>query len=278
VRCALAPLLVLLALLALPCRPAHADPQVDLLIEQARREKAALRYQEALAVLDSALVLGRSTPADLIIIYRLAGELAAGLDDHDQAVAHFRRLLALAPDTVLPEGTSPKVTSPFAVALAATREYGPLRSDNDPVRMVAATRDGTFFDRHGNVLLVLQRAPAPAPAPARSPSPLFLRPLPYALAAVAFAAGTTYFALDARSAQGDLDAIAANERPGTTYAETLDIRARGRRSALLANIGIGATAATAALAAYLYVRERRSSSVTIEPTPTSVAVALSLSF
>ncbi len=149
--------LLVLSIAAATPRPARAgDPEVDGLLEQARRDKAALRYREGLAVLDRALRLGRSGPPELIAIHRLAGELAAGVDDPAAATAHFRRLLALAPATTLPPGTSPKLTGPFDAAAADIRARGPLRVrfvdhrggrrrleiiiDGDPAGQVAAAR------------------------------------------------------------------------------------------------------------------------------------------
>jgi hypothetical protein len=105
-------------LVALSGTARAADAELDALLDHARREKAALRYQEGLATLDRALRLGKSGPAQLVDIHRAAGEMAAGLGDAAAAQAHFERWLVLEPDAALPPGTSPKITAPFAAARA----------------------------------------------------------------------------------------------------------------------------------------------------------------
>lgn len=316
-----AALLILLIAAAAP-RPARAgDPEVDGLLEQARREKAALRYREGLAVLDRALRLGRSGPPELIAIHRLAGELAAGVDDPAAATGHFRRLLALAPATTLPPGTSPKLTGPFEAAAADIRARGPLRVrfvdhrggarrleiiiDGDPAGQVAAARlevrappsagpravhaeptagrvgfplpAGTLHlvarvvDVHGNALVerVIQD-PAAVSHPAGAGRPLYARWWPWAAASVLLAGGATWAGLEALDAQSQLDDIAGSQG-STSWEETRAIERRGRRAALLANIGFGAAAATTVLSTYLLVRERRASAI-VTATGDTVAI------
>jgi hypothetical protein len=105
---------LVLALLAAIASDAAADnPDLD----RARTLKGELRYREAAAALDAAIRRGGATPARLASMWRLAGELAGGLDHREPAVDHFARALAIDPSTALDLGASPKLTAPFDAAL-----------------------------------------------------------------------------------------------------------------------------------------------------------------
>jgi tetratricopeptide (TPR) repeat protein len=125
-------------------RAARADSQIDALLDEARRHKAALDYPRALEALDRALRLGRSGPSDLTAIHRLAGELAGGLDDPAAAQRHFEHLLSLDPSATLPDGTSPKIVAPFD---AARRALGDRR--------LTVRFDATWIDRPLVTLIVI---------------------------------------------------------------------------------------------------------------------------
>jgi hypothetical protein len=86
-------------------------------------------------------------------MHQLAGELAAGLDEDDIAIAHFEQLLALAPAAALAPGTSPKIVARFDAAraratgrpaLAAHAEADPAGAavviDADPLAMITGAR------------------------------------------------------------------------------------------------------------------------------------------
>lgn len=100
--------------LALAADRAHAEDE----LARARRLEAQLEYEPALAIVEGALARGGADPARTVELHLLAGRLAAGLDRARAAEDHFARVLALAPGTALPEGTSPKLTAPFAAARA----------------------------------------------------------------------------------------------------------------------------------------------------------------
>ncbi len=87
-------------------------------LAKARELEAALDYTGALRVVDQALARGGSDTFQYIELHLLGGKLAAGLDRAAEAEAHFARVLALRPDAALPDGTSPKITAPFAAAKA----------------------------------------------------------------------------------------------------------------------------------------------------------------
>lgn len=194
---------------------AHAEPNPHL--AEARRAKAELRYADALAAVDAALRWGRNAPDQMMEIYRLEGELAAGLDDPARATEAFARLLALDPDAALAAGTSPKLTAPFAAArgrgalrvhhetVGGERPRAVLVVDGDPLGMVAGARvraggavtegrgatrielpvaAGAAFsiaaiDEHGNELAAFTdlRAPAAPTTPLPAPDPVLEPPV-----------------------------------------------------------------------------------------------------
>ncbi|HTJ47370.1 MAG TPA: hypothetical protein VL463_34965 [Kofleriaceae bacterium] len=102
---------------------------------EARRMKASLDWDHALALAERALADGDADPARVRALHELAGELAAGLDRDDVAIAHFDALLALAPDATLPAGTSPKIAARFDVARdrARTRRGLTVHAAIDPI-------------------------------------------------------------------------------------------------------------------------------------------------
>ena len=94
---------------------AHADDTRDPLV-RARELERQLAYDDALALVDTAIEAGSSERARLVELHLLAGRLNAGLDRAKVAEDHFAVVLALSPGTTLPEGTSPKLAVPFTVA------------------------------------------------------------------------------------------------------------------------------------------------------------------
>ncbi|HEX3759945.1 MAG TPA: hypothetical protein VHW23_14620 [Kofleriaceae bacterium] len=121
----------------------------------------------------------------------------------------------------------------------------------------------TVLDVHGNTLagVVYQhdaRPRAPVVPPSRPvvvqarPRPVYLRWWPYAAGGAVTLAATGYFALAARSARDDLDAIIAHS-PQHTYGDARAVEDRGRRDVLLTNIGLGVTGALAITAGVLYL-------------------------
>jgi hypothetical protein len=127
-------------------------------LAEARRLKAALDWEHALDAAERALDDGDADPARVRELHQLAGELAAGLDRDDVAIAHFEALLELAPDATLPPGTSPKITARFDVARARAQGRPALairlerRSasvelivDHDPLALVAWVRAHVHF-------------------------------------------------------------------------------------------------------------------------------------
>lgn len=97
---------------AAPAPAAAESPE----LARARALKGELRYHEAAEAAAAALAAGRADPAELAAIHRLAGEIAAGLEDTAAAEDHFAALLALEPGVTLPPGASPKLEAPFEAA------------------------------------------------------------------------------------------------------------------------------------------------------------------
>ena len=113
---------------------AHADAPRDAprdAIERARELEAQLAYDEALAIIESAIQSGQSDRDRLVELHLIAGRLSGGLDRTKLAEDHFAVVLALDPARTLADGTSPKVTVPFTVARTKTQ---PL-----DVKLVATT-------------------------------------------------------------------------------------------------------------------------------------------
>ena len=295
---------------------AHADDaSVAGAIGRVRAERAALRYRDALAGVDAALALGKASPAQLAELYRMAGELAAGLDEPTRAEQWFARWLALVPDAQLPGDASPKVKAPLEAARAAlggarlaitVTPTAPAATvavavSGDPLRMVRSVRvrgpeergawEGGLpgaplsiagiegdalvaagLDEHGNELVVM---PFARPGSGErdvgeigsgsgtgtgtgtgTGRPLRGRWQTWAGVTVAFAAAGGVFAWRTDVAQDEFDRLRA-ESDQHTFAELEDVRARGERHALLANVAFGAAAATAVVTVVLAVRGHR---------------------
>ena len=143
ISCVAVRVLVALFAVAVVAATAHADSE----LAEAHRLEAALDYEGALAVVDKAISHGGADPQRLAELHLLAGTLAADLDRTDVATDHFARLLALHPGQRLPEGTSPKITTPFDAAKAKnvpalhvtpTYIHGVVTivPDADPLRLV----------------------------------------------------------------------------------------------------------------------------------------------
>jgi hypothetical protein len=103
-------------------------------LERARRQLDDLKYDEAAASLEQALRVGESGPKELAEIYLLSAQVAAARGDDAAAEDFFRHLLALAPETKLPAGVSPKIAQPFQAARAFIDQRLPIavRWEQDP--------------------------------------------------------------------------------------------------------------------------------------------------
>src|SRR5688572_5373084 len=154
---------LLAAAFSLAVRPSFALAQgapegAPALLEKARAEVAQLNYDGAIALFEQAEAAGGNTRETLIEIYRAVAEAHAALGRTGEAEASFRKLLALAPDSQLPEGASPKLTTPFQGASEFVKSRGPLAIEcrrtpasaaeagvvltvsSDPAEMIAAGR------------------------------------------------------------------------------------------------------------------------------------------
>jgi hypothetical protein len=94
------------------------------------KAKAAIdnsEYFAARSELETALRAGDNQPAELAEIHKLSGIVAAALGDPKAAKEAFQRCLALAPQTSLPAGTSPKIAKPFTAAQDFLKDKQPLQ-------------------------------------------------------------------------------------------------------------------------------------------------------
>ena len=283
---------------------AHADAPRDA-IERARELEQQLAYEEALAIIDAAIRAGQSDRDRLVELHLIAGRLNAGLDRAKPAEEHFAIVLALRPSTTLPDGTSPKIAVPFTrarttsvaldvklvvapdhVAIEPTDPLGIVggiavryRSDTHVERGVlrverrpGAIEEVRALDRHGNVVWT-GAPPAVVEKPVEKKfvvddPPFMARWSTWAVVGgVALAAGgLAAWRFD--SAQNEFDSKRAEGM--TDFTDLQAIEDRGRRWALVANIGFGVAAASTIASVIFFVR--RPAPVTITAGPGTVGV------
>jgi hypothetical protein len=83
-------------------------------------------YAAARTQLEAARGAGGLDPDETAELYRLSGFVDAAFGDVQAATDDFTRLLAVAPRTKLPAGTSPKFRRPFDAAAAYFASHAPL--------------------------------------------------------------------------------------------------------------------------------------------------------
>jgi len=156
------------------------------------------------------------------------------------------------------------------------------RATNVSVVITAIDADGNALVSAGSreqPLVVSTVQPAVAAPRARRPAFIARWPLWTGVAVVLGGAGL-YFGLDARDAQRELDDIYAHSS-GTRYdtvAASIDqLGTRGRRSALLANIGFAAGGAAAVAALVLGISEW-TAPIEVTPAPGGAAVGMRVRF
>jgi hypothetical protein len=102
---------IVFALVVLAVATARADD-----LDTARKAVDSSDYVAARTALAKALAAGTASPSDLADIYKLTGIVEAALGDANAARSAFQKWLSLDPKGTLPDGTSPKITRPFAAA------------------------------------------------------------------------------------------------------------------------------------------------------------------
>jgi hypothetical protein len=268
---------------------AAADPQVRDPLDEAKALQASLDYERALVIVDREIARGGATESRLVELDLLAGTLAGGLDHPDVAQAHFARVLALAPETRLADGTSPKITAPFEAArirtvplhveLAQVGDRVVATVGADPAHLVAglalhlAAEPGlpddvtapnrelavpigrhalwaAAIDEHGNHVAELQLRDVAPP----SRAPIYARWSVWAIAtggALAVAGACAWRFGIAQDQWNDL------ERDGNhDYSELASVEARGRDWAVAADLGFGVAAAAGVAAIVLLALHR----------------------
>ena len=263
---------------------ASADPPTRDPLDVARELAASLDYERALVIVDREIARGAATTAArLVELHLLAGTLAAGLDHADAAQVHFAKVLALAPDTHLPDGTSPKITAPFDAARAATVPLHVVfagagaavtaTAGPDPAHLFAGVRGDDAIDEYGNA--IAHRAPVPiaplGPLAVDAP-PIYARWATWAIAAggALVIGGTCAWRFGA--AQDEWNTLEA--AGGHDYSELAAVQARGRDWGLAANVGFGVAAAAVVTAIVLFARHR---DVARAPRPVATGETLGLS-
>jgi len=265
----------------------HADP--DNRLDAAREAFTALRWDDALHMLDAAWRAGGSSPERLREIFALAGQAAASTGDDEGARLWFQRWLVLDADAALPAGTSPKLTAPFAAARDAlaggkldvtAREHSAkvtARVAADPLALAAAVRAGEdrasiadgratlpagareieVLDRFGNVLArvaverELHEEARRVPPP--NDHPLIARWQTWAITAGGLAVvggAALWIAADARSSIDTLNASSGSHE----YAEAESLQTRFDRAQWVSRFAFGGAAAAAIVGIVMYVR------------------------
>lgn len=173
------------------------------LFAAAREAFSALRYGEAVGLLERAWRRGDSSPVQLRAIFGLAGRAAASMGRDAAAELWFQRWLCLDPDAELPAGASPKLRGALfrardalagaALAVRAVRRGEQVElAIRDPLALAGSVRTGAIrtplsslhltvpavrgevelLDTYGNVLVTTAIDPAPAaPTPPREVPP-----------------------------------------------------------------------------------------------------------
>jgi len=161
---------------------------------------SALRYRDAVALLERAWRRGDSQPAQLRAIFALAGRAAASMGRDAAAELWFQRWLCLDPTAELPAGASPKLRGALSrardalagaalVVRAVRRAEGVELTVGDPLALAASVRTGgvhtplssrhvtlpdargeiELIDGYGNVLASAAASTAIEPVPAAPP-------------------------------------------------------------------------------------------------------------
>lgn len=293
---------IVLALLV-ATRVVHADDE----LARARQLEASLEYDQALAIVDGILARGGADPSRYVELHLLAGKLAGGLDRAELARDHFARVLAIRPETALPDGTSPKLTDPFAAAKARTRPLEVHATISrglvtlealDPLDLVAgialhvvvAGKHADLVERGSRRLVIPERATAiEIAALDASGNRLWVWTPPPAKPVVdripdedprspVYARWTTWAAITGVAlVAGTLSAWRLDSaqrdwdklRAGgnTDFTALEAVEQRGRRWALATNLGFGVAAATGIATVIFGVRGHSSPSLAVTPGP-----------
>ena len=251
-------------------------------LERARQLEVQLEYEQALAIVDEILARGGADPARYVELQMFGGKLAGGLDRDELAEQYFARAIAVKPDVALPEGTSPKIATPFLRArgrkypllvsahakqglvtlevgdaigivrgIAVRVQVGDKHADlvERSARSVMVGPDAKILqvaalDVAGNQLWVgtIHEEPVVVVPPRRELRPRIARWSTWAIATGVVASATAIAAWRFSVAQDEFDRRRADGI--TDFTELRAIEDRGKRWGLGTNVGLGVTAAT----------------------------------
>lgn len=181
------------------------------------------------------------------------------------------------------KGAPKTIEKPAAAEITITLPPG-ARID---LRVIALDEKGNRLAEVGSVdvPIVIVGSGVPAVRPAkppppkkivkespRSPRPLYLKWWLWGGVAVAFAGGASYFGWETRAAKLELDELNAHS-VNHAFDEAKDVERRGKRDALLTNIGFGAAGAFAVAATILFFTEPRAREAQRTTTITPVPIA-----
>lgn len=286
---------------------ASADPK-DL--AQAKQKLAAVRYDDAQALLTRAIRAGGLSRDKLIEAYLLSGITALVLGHEEVAETYFAKALSLDIHVKLPGDPSPKIREAFANAAARAVAVGALNVEavygqrgthlvlrNDPSNLVVSARrrqtptaaripiaepimaqiddELLLFDVHGNELAVVAvRRPAGADLNATVTTSRHASRtravLPWALGSVGLAAGGVTLGILSQREVRQRDAAVT----ARNYLEARAADDRARNLALGGNVAF-ALAGASALAGLAVMWFTPSATTAIAPqlTPTTVGIS-----
>ncbi len=129
-------LILILGMALLPHGARAADP-----LEEADRLLVGMQYPQALRLAEAVLHAPESGPAELVAALRVQGLSLGALGREAEAVASFRRLLAIEPAFRLGEDVSPKLRAAFFTAAGMSVDQPPIRLSHTPPAVSGALRE-----------------------------------------------------------------------------------------------------------------------------------------
>lgn len=110
-------------------------------IQKAQQLLNRMKYSKALTIVEQVLTTSGSGPEDLVEAYRIKGLCLSAMGKQGEAVAVFRRLLAINPSFELPPTVSPKLATPFYQATVLAKGKKPIILVHKPLEPLKGVRD-----------------------------------------------------------------------------------------------------------------------------------------
>ena len=121
-----------LAMVGVALTATEARSAVRPEVQAAAEAYADLRYDEARTGAEELLRAGGNTFDELVVLYRVLGEVYAARGERKKTALHLDKLLALDPDAAADEMASPKISSAYDAARKRWDEAGTFAIDHEP--------------------------------------------------------------------------------------------------------------------------------------------------